>query len=277
MKEFLGQLRVVVLLLVMIFMGGCKAVRTKAVEESPQSVPGYQVSSEGSVALEVPSESVAESRVPEHFFYHAKFRTSEGRFCCDFYGTDFPVSVYHFVNLARGQILSRDAVSATVSASGGYYDGQRFYRREAGKYIVTGHWDEDPEGGPDYRIAEEGLKLRARAGRIGYVQLHPGDNGAEILILSDDIVLFDGQYTFFGNCAPLEVIRSLSTSKSAILEGVDIVEGSRCDGSSEMLLLSDSEVFSGRIPVVEPSASGASGVPASEDGCVTNKEIEDEE
>ncbi|WP_437950019.1 peptidylprolyl isomerase [Sorangium sp. So ce296] len=135
--------------------------------------------------------------------------TDKGEITCELFPEQAPNAVANFVGLARGRRPFRD--SATGSwVKRRFYDGLTFHRvipefmAQGGDPLGTG------EGWPGYEFDDEISALKHRAGTLAYANAGADTNGSQFYITEVATDWLDGDYTIFGQCAPVEVVTAMT-------------------------------------------------------------------
>ncbi|HEY8739647.1 MAG TPA: peptidylprolyl isomerase [Candidatus Dormibacteraeota bacterium] len=102
--------------------------------------------------------------------YRATIDTNKGRVVMDLMPSLAPVSVNHFVNLARQ----------------GYYDGLTWHRYVADFVIQGGDPTGSGSGGPGYQFDDEPVQGSYREGAVAMANAGPNTNGSQFFICNSD-------------------------------------------------------------------------------------------
>ena len=142
----------------------------------------------------------------------AKIETSKGTLQCKLFDDKAPVTVANFIGLATGKRAWKDPKSdAWVTRPA--YDGTTFHRVVKGFMIQGGDPKGNGSGEPGYVIKDEiweGAK-HDRPGLLCMANRGPNTNGAQIFITDAAAPHLDGNYTIFGECAPVSVVHDIAS------------------------------------------------------------------
>lgn len=112
----------------------------------------------------------------------ATFRTHRGNIVLELFGSDAPITVWNFMNLART----------------GYYKGTGFHRVVPNFVAQDGDPRDDGNGGPGYAIRDEFNPRRYERGALGMALSGPDTGGSQYFITHSPQPHLDGHYTVFG-------------------------------------------------------------------------------
>ena len=112
----------------------------------------------------------------------ATIRTRRGDIVLELFGSDAPVTVWNFMNLARS----------------GYYRGTGFHRVVPNFVAQDGDPRDDGTGGPGYAIRDEMNPRRYERGAVGMALSGPDTGGSQYFITHSPQPHLDGHYTVFG-------------------------------------------------------------------------------
>ncbi len=112
----------------------------------------------------------------------ATIRTRHGSIVLELYGSDAPLTVWNFMNLART----------------GYYRGTGFHRVVPNFVAQDGDPRDDGNGGPGYAIRDEMNPRRYERGALGMALSGPDTGGSQYFITHSPQPHLDGHYTVFG-------------------------------------------------------------------------------
>jgi peptidyl-prolyl cis-trans isomerase A (cyclophilin A) len=146
----------------------------------------------------------------------ATIETSKGKFTCELYDKQAPVTVANFVGLARGVRPWLDTKSGKWVKKP-FYDGLIFHRVIPNFMIQGGDPLGNGTGNPGYRFADEiapelkfdkpGLLAMANAGK-GPDGM--GTNGSQFFITEGMPAYLNGRHTIFGHCDPLSLVTDIT-------------------------------------------------------------------
>lgn len=112
----------------------------------------------------------------------AVVETERGTLVLDLLGSEAPITVYQFAQLART----------------GYFDGQRFHRVVPDFVVQGGDPRGDGNGGPGYAIRDEISTARYLRGTLGMALSGPDTGGSQFFVTLSPQPHLDGGYTVFG-------------------------------------------------------------------------------
>ena len=144
----------------------------------------------------------------------ATLDTSKGALTCTLWDDKAPTTVANFVGLARGLRPFRDPKTREWVKREAY-DGTTFHRIVKGFMIQGGDPKGDGTGEPGYVIPDEvwpGAK-HDRAGLLCMANRGPNTNGQQFFITDGAAPHLDGNYTIFGECAPLAVVSAIASGE----------------------------------------------------------------
>ena len=113
---------------------------------------------------------------------NATINTVRGPIRLELFGTDAPITVWNFLNLARS----------------GYYRNTRFHRVVPSFVAQDGDPRDDGNGGPGYAIRDEMNRRRYERGAVGMALSGPDTGGSQYFITHSPQPHLDGHYTVFG-------------------------------------------------------------------------------
>jgi peptidyl-prolyl cis-trans isomerase A (cyclophilin A) len=141
----------------------------------------------------------------------AKIETSKGTLQCKLLDDKAPNTVANFIGLATGKRPWKDPrTNEWVKKPA--YDGTTFHRIIKGFMIQGGDPLGSGRGEPGYVIKDElwtGAK-HDRAGLLCMANRGHDTNGAQFFITDDAAAHLDGNYTIFGECAPVETVHEIA-------------------------------------------------------------------
>jgi peptidyl-prolyl cis-trans isomerase A (cyclophilin A) len=141
----------------------------------------------------------------------ATIETTEGKFTCELYDKQAPITVANFVGLARGLRPWKDPKSGQWVKKP-FYDGLIFHRVIPGFMIQGG----DPlgmgTGNPGYRFADEFVaELRFdKPGLLAMANAGPATNGSQFFITEGTPQHLSGRHTIFGLCEPTSLVAKIA-------------------------------------------------------------------
>ena len=142
----------------------------------------------------------------------ATIDTSLGKFTCELYDKQAPITVANFVGLARGLRPWLDPKTNKWITKKPFYDGLIFHRVIPGFMIQGG----DPMGigigNPGYKFEDEfspDLKFD-RPGLLAMANAGPRTNGSQFFITEGTPAHLTGHHTIFGHCEPLSLVTQIA-------------------------------------------------------------------
>ena len=137
--------------------------------------------------------------------------TSRGKFTCELFYKQTPITVANFVGLALGEQPYKD-VKTGQWKKGRFYDGLVFHR-VIPKFMIQGG---DPRGngtgGPGYKFQDEikpNLKFD-KPGKLAMANAGPGTNGSQFFITEVPTPWLNGHHTIFGQCEPINLVKEIA-------------------------------------------------------------------
>src|SRR6266700_7748227 len=141
----------------------------------------------------------------------ATMETSKGKFTCELYDKQAPITVANFVGLARGVRPWQDPKTKQWVTKP-FYDGLIFHRVIPGFMIQGG----DPLGvgigNPGYKFEDEispDLKFD-RPGLLAMANAGPATNGSQFFISEGTPQHLTGRHTIFGHCEPVALVGEIA-------------------------------------------------------------------
>jgi peptidyl-prolyl cis-trans isomerase A (cyclophilin A) len=141
----------------------------------------------------------------------ATIETSMGKFTCELYDKQAPITVANFVGLARGVRPWLDT-KTNKWVKKPFYDGLIFHRVIPGFMIQGG----DPLGigigNPGYKFEDEfspDLKFD-RPGLLAMANAGPRTNGSQFFITEGTPAHLTGHHTIFGHCEPVSLVTQIA-------------------------------------------------------------------
>jgi peptidyl-prolyl cis-trans isomerase A (cyclophilin A) len=141
----------------------------------------------------------------------ATIETTKGKFTCELYDKQAPITVANFVGLARGVRPWLDT-KTNKWVKKPFYDGLIFHRVIPGFMIQGG----DPlgmgVGNPGYKFEDEfspDLKFD-RPALLAMANAGPTTNGSQFFITEGTPAHLTGRHTIFGHCDPLSLVTEIA-------------------------------------------------------------------
>lgn len=145
----------------------------------------------------------------------ASIDTNKGKFTCELFDKQAPITVANFVGLATGKRAWLDPKSNKWIKKP-LFDGLIFHRVIPGFMIQGG----DPlgvgTGNPGYRFQDEiapDLKFD-KPGRLAMANAGPATNGSQFFITEGTPEHLNGRHTIFGQCEPLSLVTTIANVKT---------------------------------------------------------------
>ena len=148
----------------------------------------------------------------------AVIETSKGKFTCDLFDKQAPVTVANFIGLATGKRAWLDPKTGKWVQKKPFYDGLIFHRVIPGFMIQGGDPEGTGRGNPGYAFDDEiaqdlkfdkpGQLAMANAGkRDGH-----GTNGSQFFITDQGSppAYLTGRHSIFGQCEPVSVVSKIA-------------------------------------------------------------------
>lgn len=141
----------------------------------------------------------------------AVIETSMGEIRCELFEEKTPITVANFIGLARGLKPYRDNSTGEVRAQP-FYDGLTFHRVMPTFMIQGGDPRSDGTGGPGYKFDNEihPLLRHSGPGTLSMANAGADTNGSQFFISEAARADWDDNYTVFGRCKNLSVVRDIA-------------------------------------------------------------------
>jgi peptidyl-prolyl cis-trans isomerase A (cyclophilin A) len=146
----------------------------------------------------------------------ATIDTTKGKFTCELFDKQAPITVANFVGLATGKRAWMDPKSGKWVQKKPLYDGLIFHRVIPGFMIQGGDPLGTGTGNPGYRFQDEIVpELRFdRPGLLAMANAGPATNGSQFFITEGTPEHLTGRHTIFGVCEPLALVKEIANVKS---------------------------------------------------------------
>jgi peptidyl-prolyl cis-trans isomerase A (cyclophilin A) len=171
--------------------------------------------------------------------------TSKGKFTCELFEKQAPVTVANFVGLARGLRAFKDP-KTNQWVKRPFYDGLIFHRVIPGFMIQGG----DPLGvgigNPGYKFEDEiapDLKFD-KPGQLAMANAGPATNGSQFFITEGAPQHLTGRHTIFGQCEPASLVTQITAVekgprdkpvKDVVINKVSISRDKKAKGKGKAL------------------------------------------
>jgi peptidyl-prolyl cis-trans isomerase A (cyclophilin A) len=142
----------------------------------------------------------------------ATIETSLGKFTCELYDKQAPITVANFVGLARGLRPWLDTKTNKWVTKKPFYDGLIFHRVIPGFMIQGGDPLGSGMGNPGYKFEDEispDLKFD-KPGLLAMANAGPRTNGSQFFITEGLPGYLNGRHTIFGHCEPLSLVTQIA-------------------------------------------------------------------
>lgn len=146
----------------------------------------------------------------------AIIETNKGKFTCELYDKQAPVTVANFVGLATGKRAWLDPKTNKWVQKKPLYDGLIFHRVIPGFMIQGGDPLGTGTGNPGYRFQDEIVpELRFdKPGLLAMANAGPATNGSQFFITEGTPQHLTGHHTIFGACEPVSLVGEIARVKS---------------------------------------------------------------
>ena len=138
----------------------------------------------------------------------ATIETSKGKFTCELFEKQTPVTVANFVGLATGKRAWLDPKTGKWVQKKPLYDGLIFHRVIPGFMIQGGDPLGTGTGNPGYRFQDEIVpELRFdKPALLAMANAGPATNGSQFFITEGTPEHLTGRHTIFGACEPVALV-----------------------------------------------------------------------
>ncbi|MES1204905.1 MAG: peptidylprolyl isomerase [Pseudomonadota bacterium] len=146
----------------------------------------------------------------------ATIETSKGKFTCELFDKQAPVTVANFIGLATGKRAWLDPKTNKWVQKKPLYDGLSFHRVIPGFMLQGGDPLGTGTGNPGYRFQDEivpELKFD-RPGLLAMANAGPATNGSQFFITEGTPVHLTGRHTIFGACEPVALVGEIGRVKT---------------------------------------------------------------
>jgi peptidyl-prolyl cis-trans isomerase A (cyclophilin A) len=146
----------------------------------------------------------------------ATIDTTKGKFTCELFDKQTPVTVANFVGLATGKRAWLDSKSGKWVQKKALYDGLIFHRVIPGFMIQGGDPLGTGTGNPGYRFQDEIVpELRFdKPGLLAMANAGPATNGSQFFITEGAPDHLTGRHTIFGACEPVALVGEIARVKT---------------------------------------------------------------
>jgi peptidyl-prolyl cis-trans isomerase A (cyclophilin A) len=143
----------------------------------------------------------------------AVIETSKGKFTCELFAKQAPVTVANFIGLATGKRAWLDPKTNKWVQKKPLYDGLIFHRVIPGFMIQGGDPQGTGMGNPGYRFQDEfspDLKFD-KPGLLAMANAGPATNGSQFFITDSTPSHLTGRHTIFGQCDPTSLVTEIAS------------------------------------------------------------------
>lgn len=146
----------------------------------------------------------------------ATIDTSKGKFTCELFDKQAPITVANFVGLATGKRAWLDPKTNKWVQKKPLYDGLIFHRVIPGFMIQGGDPLGTGTGNPGYRFQDEIVpELRFdKPGLLAMANAGPATNGSQFFITEGTPEHLTGRHTIFGACEPAALVGEIARVKA---------------------------------------------------------------
>lgn len=146
----------------------------------------------------------------------AVIETNKGKFTCELFDKQAPVTVANFIGLATGRRAWLDPKTNKWVQKKPFYDGLIFHRVIPGFMIQGGDPLGTGTGNPGYRFQDEiapDLKFD-RPALLAMANAGPATNGSQFFITEGTPEHLTGRHTIFGSCEPVALVGEIARVKT---------------------------------------------------------------
>ena len=143
----------------------------------------------------------------------AVIETSKGKFTCELFDKQTPLTVANFVGLATGKRAWLDPKTGKWVQKKPLYDGLIFHRVIPGFMIQGGDPQGTGMGNPGYRFPDEIVPERKfdKPGQLAMANAGPATNGSQFFITDSTPTHLTGRHTIFGQCDPVSLVTEIAS------------------------------------------------------------------
>lgn len=141
----------------------------------------------------------------------ARIETTMGKFECELFEKQTPMTVANFVGLARGK-KAWIHPGQQKAVKGDYFTGIVFHRVIPDFMLQTGDPAGNGTGGPGYNFADEFVPTlkHDKPGIMSMANRGPTTNGSQFFITEKATPWLDNRHTVFGQCDNHELIKTIA-------------------------------------------------------------------
>jgi peptidyl-prolyl cis-trans isomerase A (cyclophilin A) len=143
----------------------------------------------------------------------AVIETSKGKFTCELFDKQAPVTVANFIGLATGKRAWLDPKTSKWVQKKPLYDGLIFHRVIPHFMIQGGDPQGTGMGNPGYRFQDEfspDLSFN-KPGLLAMANAGPATNGSQFFITDSTPTHLTGRHTIFGQCDPVALVTEIAS------------------------------------------------------------------
>jgi peptidyl-prolyl cis-trans isomerase A (cyclophilin A) len=146
----------------------------------------------------------------------AVIETNKGKFTCELFDKQAPITVANFIGLATGKRAWLDPKTNKWMQKKPLYDGLIFHRVIPGFMIQGGDPLGTGTGNPGFRFQDEiAPDLRFdRPGLLAMANAGPATNGSQFFITEGTPEHLTGRHTIFGACEPVALVGEITRVKT---------------------------------------------------------------
>ncbi|MBC8132708.1 MAG: peptidylprolyl isomerase [Deltaproteobacteria bacterium] len=146
----------------------------------------------------------------------ATIETTKGKFTCELFDKQAPITVANFVGLATGKRAWLDPKTSKWIQKKPLYDGLIFHRVIPGFMIQGGDPLGTGTGNPGYRFQDEIVpELRFdKPALLAMANAGPATNGSQFFITEGTPDHLTGRHTIFGACEPATLVGEITRVKT---------------------------------------------------------------
>ena len=143
----------------------------------------------------------------------AVIETSKGKFTCELFDKQAPVTVANFIGLATGKRAWLDPKTNKWVQKKPLYDGLIFHRVIPHFMIQGGDPQGTGMGNPGYRFQDEFSPELTfdKPGRLAMANAGPATNGSQFFITDSTPTHLNNRHTIFGQCEPVALVTEIAS------------------------------------------------------------------
>lgn len=143
----------------------------------------------------------------------AVIETNKGKFTCELFDKQAPVTVANFIGLATGKRAWLDPKTNKWVQKKPLYDGLVFHRVIPHFMIQGGDPQGTGMGNPGYRFQDEFSPELTfdKPGRLAMANAGPATNGSQFFITDSTPTHLNNRHTIFGQCEPVSLVTEIAS------------------------------------------------------------------